>query len=287
MENMTAKVSAFVRYYHMVNSNIKIYNDKYASLILSKEEYGEIYKDMEKGINFFNPNYVGDNPVEYIVNNFIGQTVLGRSAVNYKYLLNEIKLGLKQYVILGSGYDTSGYLVNDRVKVFELDRNEVIEDKIIRIKKNNIDNSNVKYISCDFNKDWINSLISNNFDCTKKSMFSILGVSYYLDKNVFFNMLESISNIVSQGSIILFDYPNGYDDSGKNKVLAGGSGEEMKSYYKEEDIADFCDRYNMYVVENIGTYRIDNEYFYDYNTLNPNNKIFFNKDINICVLVKK
>lgn len=287
MENMTAKVSAFVRYYHMVNSNIKIYNDKYASLILSKDEYDEIYKNMEKGINFFNPNYVGDNPVEYIVNNFIGQTVLGRSAVNYKYLLNEIKLGLKQYVILGSGYDTSGYLVNDRVKVFELDRSEVIEDKIIRIKKTNIDNSNVKYISCDFNKDWINSLISNNFDCTKKSMLSILGVSYYLDKNVFFNMLESISNIVSQGSIILFDYPNGYDDSGKNKVLAGVSGEEMKSYYKEEDIADFCDRYNMYVVENIGIYQIDNEYFYDYNTLNPNNKIFFNKDINICVLVKK
>ena len=287
MENMTTKVSAFVRYYHMVNSNIKIYNDKYANMILSKDEYDEIYKNMEKGINFFNPSYVGDNPVRYIVNNFIGQTVLGRSAVNYKYLLNEIKLGLKQYVILGSGYDTSGYLVNDTVKVFELDKSEVIEDKNSRIKKTNIDNRNVKYISCDFNKDWINSLISNNFDCTKKSMFSILGVSYYLDKNVFFNMLESISNIVSQGSIILFDYPNKYNDSNKNKVLAGGSGEEMKSYYKEKDIFDFCDRNNMYVVENIGKYEIDNEYFYDYNTLNPNNKIFFNKNINICVLIKK
>ena len=285
MENMTAKVSAFVRYYHMVNSNIKIYNDKYASLILSKDEYDEIYKNMEKGIKFFNPNYVGGNPVLYIVNNFIGQTVLGRSAVNYKYLLNEIKLGLKQYVILGSGYDTSGYLVNDKINVFELDRCEVIDDKINRIKKTNIDNRNVKYISCDFNKDWINSLISNNFDCDKKSMFSILGVSYYLEKNVFFDMLECISNIVSRGSIILFDYPNGYNDSNKNKVLA--SGEEMKSYYKDEEIIDFCDKNNMYVVENIGKYEIDNEYFYDYNTLNPKNKIFFNKDINICVLVKK
>ena len=285
MENMTAKVSAFVRYYHMVNSNIKIYNDKYASLILSKDEYDKIYKNMEKGIKFFNPNYVGGNPVLYIVNNFIGQTVLGRSAVNYKYLLNEIKLGLKQYVILGSGYDTSGYLVNDKINVFELDRCEVIDDKINRIKKTNIDNRNVKYISCDFNKDWINSLISNNFDCDKKSMFSILGVSYYLEKNVFFDMLECISNIVSRGSIILFDYPNGYNDSNKNKVLA--SGEEMKSYYKDEEIIDFCDKNNMYVVENIGKHEIDNEYFYDYNTLNPNNKIFFNKDINICVLVKK
>ncbi len=61
----------------------------------------------------------------------------------------------------------------------------------------------------------------------------------------------------------------------------------MKSYYKEEDIVDVCDRNNMYVVENIGKNEIDNEYFYDYNTLNPDNKIFFNKDINICVLVKK
>ena len=287
MENMTVKVSAFVRYYHMVNSNIKIYNDKYASLILSKDEYDEIYHNMEMGIKFFNPNYVGDNPVGYIVNNFIGQTVLGRSAVNYKYLLNEIKLGLKQYVILGSGYDTSGYLVNDGVKVFELDRSEVIEDKISRIKKTNIDNSNVLYISCDFNKDRINSLISNNFDYNKKSMFSILGVSYYLDKDVFFSMLEKISNIISQGSVILFDYPNGYNESGKNRVLASGCGEVMKSYYKEEEIIDFCDKNSMYVVENIGKYELDNEYFYDYNTLNPNNKIFFNKDINICVAVKK
>lgn len=287
MENMTAKVSAFVRYYHMVNSNIKIYNDKNANLILSKDEYDEIYHNMEMGIKFFNPNYVGDNPVRYIVNNFIGQTVLGRSAVNYKYLLNEIKLGLKQYIMLGSGCDTSGYLVKDRVNIFELDRSEVILDKINRIKKTNIDNCNVKYISCDFNKDWINNLISNNFDCNKKSMFSILGVSYYLDKNVFLNMLEKISNLIFQGSIILFDYPNGYNDSDKNRVLASGSGEEMKSYYKEKEIIDFCDRNNMYVIENIGKYEIDNQYFYDYNTLNPNNKIFFNKDINICILVKK
>lgn len=287
MENMTAKVSAFVRSYHMKTSNIKIYNDKYATKVLYDKEYDEIYLNMEKGIKFFNPNYVGDNPVGYIVNNFIGQTVLGRSAVNYKYLLNEIKLGLKQYVLLGSGYDTSSYLVNDKVTVFELDKVEVIEDKIRRIDKFNINNNNVKYISCDFNDDWIDSLISNDYKSNKKSMFSILGVSYYLDKNVFFNILDNISNIISLGSIILFDYPNRYSDSNKNKILAGGCGEEMKSYYEEGEIIDFCDKNNMYVVENIGKYEIDNEYFYNYNTLNPNNKILFNKDINICVLVKK
>ena len=62
---------------------------------------------------------------------------------------------------------------------------------------------------------------------------------------------------------------------------------EMKTFYREKEFIDFCDKNNMYIVENIGKYEIDNEYFYNYNTLNPNNKILFNNDINICVLVKK
>lgn len=238
MENMIAKVTAFVRSYHMKTSNIKIYNDKYATRILCDEEYNEIYENMKKGIKFFNPNYVGDNVVGYIVNKFIGQTVLGRSAVNYKYLLNEIKLGLEQYVILGSGYDTSSYLVNDRVNVFELDKCEVIKDKIKRVELFNI-NNNVKYISCNLNNDWVSKLIINDYKRDKKTMFSILGVSYYLDKNLFFKLLKDINNIISLGSVIIFDYPNGYNDSNKNKVLSNGCGEEMKTFYKEKNLLIF------------------------------------------------
>ena len=42
MNNMTALVSCFVRAYHTENSNIKVYNDAFASKILTKEEYFRI-----------------------------------------------------------------------------------------------------------------------------------------------------------------------------------------------------------------------------------------------------
>lgn len=287
MENMTAKISAFVRAYHMNNSNIKIYNDRYATKILYDEEYKEIYKNLKEGIKFFNPNYNGNNPVGYIVNNYIGPTVIFRSAFNYKYLMNEIKLGLKQYVLLGSGYDTSGYLVNNLVKVFELDKESVIEDKIKRINNLKIDNNNICYVGVDFNEGFINQLLNNKFDKNLKTMVSILGVSYYLNENVFFNMLKSIGDILSVGSIILFDYPSEYNDSDKNRVLANGAKEEMKSVIKYLDIVEFCDKNNFYIVENVDYKDMETDYFYDYNTINPDNLLKVVKDVNCCVLVKK
>ena len=183
--NMTALVSAFVKDYHSKNSNIKIYYDKFS--ILSPEEYDSISYHLENGIEFFNSKYNDNNALDWIVNNILGPSVLARLAFNQKHLLNEIRLGLKQYVVLGSGYDTSMYKVNKAVKVFELDRKDVIQDKIERIKKAKINNQNVKYISCDFNNEWIKLLLKNGFKKDEKTLCSILGVSYYLEKETFKN----------------------------------------------------------------------------------------------------
>ena len=136
-----------------------------------------------------------------------------RSIFNEKHLNNEIKLGLKQYVILGSGYDMSGYKVNNILSVFELDKDDVVKDKLNRVCRANINNKNIKYIECDFNEDWIIKIIDSCFDSSTKSYFSMLGLSSYLEKEVFKNTIITISSVMSEGSTILFDYPN-------NKILA-------------------------------------------------------------------
>lgn len=213
MNNMTAMVCAFVKAYHNEKNNLKIYKDNYSRKIISDEEYNLISNNMRNGINFFNPNYDGDNPLEWIVNNRLAPSVLGRSIFNEKHLNNEIKLGLKQYVILGSGYDMSGYKVNNILSVFELDKDDVVKDKLNRVCRANINNKNIKYIECDFNEDWIIKIIDSGFDSSTKSYFSMLGLSYYLEKEVFKNTIITISSVMSEGSTILFDYPN-------NKILA-------------------------------------------------------------------
>lgn len=124
--NMTALVSCFARYYHTVNSNIKIYNDTLTSAILTKLEIENISKNMMKGIKFFNHYYDEDDSLKWVVNNILAPSVLARSIFNEKHLLNEIRLGLKQYLILGSGYDTSGHKISDKVSVYELDKKEII-----------------------------------------------------------------------------------------------------------------------------------------------------------------
>lgn len=282
MNNMTALVSCFVRAYHTENSNIKVYNDAFASKILTKEEYFNIASNMTSGIKFFNPNYEGDEPLKWIVNNNIGPSVLARAAFNEKHLFNDIKLGLEQYVIIASGYDTIDYKVNKKIKVFELDKKEIIEDKIKRTK--NFDNENISYISCDFNENWILDLLNSGYDKNKKTFCSLLGISYYLPKSTFLKTIKLLSDNMPKGSSIIFDYPNEYKET-KTEELAKLANEEMKSNYSYDEILKIAELSNMQIYEHLESVQIDNTYFYDYNTLNTI-KLKAPKGVSYCLLVK-
>lgn len=287
--NMTALVSCFARYYHTVNSNIKIYNDTLAHAILTKSEIENISKNMMEGIKFFNPNYDGDDSLKWVVNNILAPSVLARSIFNEKHLLNEIRLGLKQYLILGSGYDTSGYKISDKVSVYELDKKEMIEDKVKRVKNANINTENINYISCDFNSNWIENLLKSSFDKNKKTFCSLLGLSYYLDKEIFKQTISILSKNIPAGSVIVFDYPSNIETKKEiiNQVLAKEAGEEMKSKYSYKDIEAIVQASNMLIYEHLNYQDINDTFFYDYNTLNPSNKILAPKGVAYCLLVKQ
>lgn len=287
--NMTALVSCFARYYHTVNSNIKIYNDTLAPAILTKSEIENISKNMMEGIKFFNPNYDGDDSLKWVVNNILAPSVLARSIFNEKHLLNEIRLGLKQYLILGSGYDTSGYKISDKVSVYELDKKEMIEDKVKRVKNVNINTKNINYISCDFNSNWIENLLKSSFDKNKKTFCSLLGLSYYLDKEIFKQTISILSKNIPAGSVIVFDYPSNIETKKEiiNQALAKEAGEEMKSKYSYKDIEAIVQASNMLIYEHLNYQDINDTFFYDYNTLNPSNKILAPKGVAYCLLVKQ
>ena len=288
-KNMTALVSAFARLYHIKNSNIKIYNDMYAEKIITEDEYYEISTNMKNGISFFNPNYKGTDPLKLIVNNNLAPSVLARSIFNEYHLFNEINLGLKQYIILASGYDTSAFKVNNKLKIFELDKKEMIEDKLNRVNNAKLDITNITYIKTDFNNDWINDLTINNYNLNEKTFCSMLGISYYLDKETFKNTIKQLSNIIPKGSTILFDYPNTFETKKEklNQQLAKGANEEMKSIYSYKDIEKIAEDSNMLIYEHLNHNDIDNTYFYDYNTLNPNDKIIAPIGISYVMLVKQ
>lgn len=129
-----------------------------AKKILSKEEYSNISKEMIKGIKFFNSSFVGsyEDALKQIVNNQLSPSVLGRSAFYERFLKNVYKLGCKQYLIFASGYDTFGYRNNlNDLKVFEIDRETMINDKISRLDLDSVSHDLV----CDFtDKNWLSEI---------------------------------------------------------------------------------------------------------------------------------
>lgn len=289
--SMTALVSCFARAYHSNNYKYKILDDYLATKLLTKEEYDNISSNMANGINFFNKEFIGTNEeaLRYIVDNQLSQSVIARSVFTEEKLKNEIMLGAKQYLIFASGYDTSSYRLNNNLDIFEIDKSEMIKDKIERLNKAGIKHDNVNYIECDLtNENFIDSIINSNYDLNKKTFCSLLGISYYLSKSDFDKMINKISKILCEGSSIVFDYPT-MDETEKekiNKELASKANEEMKSNYSYETIEKIAEANNCLIYEHLNYEDINNNYFNKYNLLNPNNKTLAPKGVNYCLMIK-
>ena len=290
LNNMTALVSCFTRAYHNKNSDVKIYEDKLAEKILLKEEYDNISKSMSNGIKFFNPSFAGNNEeaLEWIVNNNLAPSVLARSTFTSKSIQRDKILGLKQYLVFASGYDTYSY-TDKELQCYEIDKPEVIEDKIKRLENANIDYSNVKFIKTDFTlDDWENSLLESSIDWNKKVFCSMLGISYYLTKEQFYGMISKISKLISIGSTIVFDYPT-VDDSEKEEItrkLAKGANEEMKSKYSFEELELEFQKHDLLIYEHLSCEDMNEQYFKEYN-LKAKSKIVAPKGVNYCLIVKR
>lgn len=287
---MTALVSCFARAYHNRNSSIKIYEDNFAEKILSNTEYDSISANMSNGIKFFNPKFTGssEEALEWIVNNNLAPSVLARSTFTAMSIKRDKELGLKQYLIFASGYDTYAY-ADKELQCYEIDRAEMIEDKLKRVNIANIDNSNVKYVKTDFTlENWQDSLVNSDIDWNKKVFCSLLGISYYLTKEQFYSMIRKISELMCKGSTIVFDYPI-IEDSEKEEItrkLAKGANEEMKSKYSFEELELKLQECDLLIYEHLNDEDINSQYFDEYNK-KSGNKIIAPKGVNYCLAVRK
>ena len=291
-KNMTALVSCFARAYHYESNKYKIFSDNLAKELLTQEEYQNISKNMEEGISFFNKDFTGtkEEALRWIVNENLSPQVLARSAFCEFLLKIAISLGTHQYLLFASGYDTFAYRYNkNNLTIFEIDTKTMIEDKIKRLQKANLDYHQVNYIKCDFTKDNLKELIINsNYQKDKLSFSSLLGLTYYLTKEDFTNLINSISKLVLPGSTIVFDYPNKETCPKQALItkLANSLNENMLATYTYQDIEEILSNNDFLIYEHLNSKELTNNYFDTYNTLNPNNKIIAPTGVSYCLAVK-
>ncbi|MGN1329386.1 MAG: class I SAM-dependent methyltransferase [Eubacterium sp.] len=283
--SMTALMSLFARAHHQ-KYVYKILKDEIAERLITDAEYKTVSKSLIDGASFFSHNDMAD--LDTIMNSIISPTVIGRSKFAEKSLQLAVKLGTKQYMVLASGYDTSAYSINlDGVKAFEIDKEEMISDKISRLKNAEIDYSNVTFISADLTDGNLsNIMISNGFDKDKISFISALGIVYYLSKEDLQDLLLSIAKITQNGSTLVFDYPTEEYHS-KIQALAKGAGEEMQSKYTYKELEGLLSDCGFAIYEHMSQQDINEQIFLPFNTVYKSNPIKAQPGVNYCLCVRK
>lgn len=136
-------------------------------------------------------------------------------SVRTKYLDNIIMKHIKndnnftQLVIFGVGADCRSYRLdfNQKLTIFELDLNEIIEYRKEKLKIYETEiKANIIPISCDFkDQNWKKLLIEKGFDKNKKTIFLIEGLLMYLNYDEIRNFLGIIKEYSCKNSIITGD----------------------------------------------------------------------------------
>ncbi|WP_342576934.1 class I SAM-dependent methyltransferase [Paenibacillus sp. FSL M8-0142] len=279
--SLTSLISAFGRAYHSKYDTPIIFDDFIANRLISEEEFSAISKNMINGIQFFNRE-IGQQfkeaPAEilkWITQIQLSPVSLARSAYCEKVLLNEMMLGVKQYVILGAGLDTFCFRypeLKHSLKIFEIDHPATQEMKKEKLETAELNiPSNLYFVSTDFTTRFsIESLSNIGFE-QQKTFFSLLGVSYYLSEEQNETLLHQLFANVPSGSSIVFDYAdeNFFVEKGKfNRVenmvkMAAASGEPMKACFSYQKIEKLLERSGLLIYEHLSPTKIQELFFRD------------------------
>lgn len=267
-KNITALVSCFLRAYHYKNSITSVFRDELAVKLLDKD-YDEIAENLSNGIKFFEPDFQGSKAyaLDRIVDHYLAPAVVARSAFCEDALFVEKGLGCRQYLIFGAGYDTYAYRNwHDNVNVLEIDKEEMILDKKRRVEAARLSTSKARYISCDLEKQgWTDAILNSDYDCNQTAFCSLMGITQYISKDSFAELLDSISSLVVSGSGIVFDYVE----------------------YSYRELEALLSEKGFRIYEYLDTQQITDRYFELHNKLFPENRITVGASAAFCLAVKK
>ncbi|RWR09669.1 class I SAM-dependent methyltransferase [Siminovitchia fortis] len=277
--SLTSLISAFGRAYHSQFDTPKIFNDFIAKDLISLKEFNDIKENMVQGIQFFNKDIAEqfegrtEEILKWITQIQLSPTPLARAAYCEKVLLNEIRLGVKQYVILGAGLDTFSFRhpgLEHTLKIFEVDHPSTQQFKKKRLEEAGLEiPKNLHFVPMDFTSKFsYQSLVDKGFD-KSKTFFSLLGVSYYLTKAELSSLINQLFSELPEGSSIVFDYADErlFEEKGiSNRVdnmvkMAAAGGEPMKSCFSYFEIENMLANSSLLIYEHLSPDDINGLYF--------------------------
>lgn len=147
---------------------------------------------------------------------------------------------VRQYIVLGAGYDTFAYRQPAWaavLRIFEIDQPGTQEDKRQRLAGARVDTpENLTFVPVDFERESLpNQLAACGFDASSPAFFSWLGVTMYLDEAANDRVFRFVASLPA-GSELVFTFapPAGTDDDARVVALgdrAAAVGEPWRTFY--------------------------------------------------------
>lgn len=292
--DMTALICTFARAYHAKSPGTKVFYDDLAARLLGREDYLRIANCMAEGIRFFCPNFEGnqEEALRYAAERQLCPTPLGRAAFAEEALHAAVESGVTQYALLGAGYDTFACRMPEwanSLRIFEIDLPEVQADKQARIARAGLNpSSGLRYIAADLcMPGWESKLYGcGGYDKGQRCFFSLLGLSYYLPKQAFSALLQTLFRISRQGSLLAFDYPDAQHagaQAEKLTALAKSAGTAMVSAYSFEEMKSMLRKNGFRPCMHLTPREITARYFSIYRAEHPGTMLHAMEGVNFCL----
>ena len=293
MDNMTALVSAFARAYHYRSSDVWVFADRFAERLLTEDEYAGISRSMAGGISFFAPGFQGtaEEALRHIVDRQLAPSVLARSAFCERAIGRAVGGGCGQVAVFACGYDTFSLRApRPELRVFELDRPEMIDDRRARIARAGLRPAcRTASVGCDLaDPGWKDALLAAGFDAGAPAFGSLLGISYYLEKADLRRLIGGIASLWRGGGAICLDYPlaDGGAEARRNRELAAAAGERMRARYTRGALEALLEEAGFRVAEHLDAAGATEALFSAFNRANPARRMAAPEGVGYCLARK-
>ncbi|MDR0212460.1 MAG: SAM-dependent methyltransferase [Comamonas sp.] len=190
----SALMVAMQRAAHQLLDRPLVLDDPIALTVLGAAEAQALRDDIDR---FRHPTSVG-----------MRSSVVVRSRLADDVWAGAVERGVRQYVVLGAGLDTSAYRHPDTPgRIFEVDLPATQEWKRVRLCEAGIAvPPSLHFVPVDFESVGLaEGLARAGFDASAPAIFSWLGVTMYLDEAAVIETLRFIAGC-AEGSAVLFEY---------------------------------------------------------------------------------
>ncbi len=213
---ITALITAYARAYHATHDNPKIFDDFLADQYYTAEEHTAFDGHLAKLVELVDPPFAASQPepaaaLARVMQLHNGPITLSRSRYTEDCLAEALRQGVRQYVILGAGFDTFAFRHKENpagLQVFEVDHPVTQALKRQRIEMAGWElPAHLHFVPIDFTSESLSEALGRSaYDPRRLSFFSWLGVTYYLSRQVVFDTLREIAGLAPAGSRVVFDY---------------------------------------------------------------------------------